>query len=189
MSFVFFFRRTEELLNGVYSPYLTSTNIDADQNVENTTVPYLHRATTAPSHSRLGPHNRYPTAPPTNDDIDNQNDSGHLSLENSASPNDTRPSSEQQSPIRQQQHAANHHFSQDDPNVVHSSEGILKNNPFLINGIQRAPNKVILEPIEQSLRDMAVAGVNAAYQPPHHQHVPKHLFAVNNKRQSVSEAK
>lgn len=158
---------------------MTSTNVDAVQNLNNsdTAVPYLHRAATAPSHSRLGPHNRYPTAP-LNDDIDNQADSGHLSLENSTSPNDTRPSSEQPSPIRQQ-HVENH-FSQDEQQAGdRNADGILKNNPFIVNGIQRAPNKVILEPIEQSLRDMA-AGQNA-----YHSHVPKHLFAV--KRQSVNE--
>lgn len=53
-------------------------------------------------------------------------------------------------------------------------EGVLKNNPFVVNGVQRAPNKVILEPIEQSLREMASVG-----------RVPRHLFAV--KRQSVHE--
>lgn len=85
------------------------------------------------------------------DDIE-QVDSGHPSLETStASPNDTVPPSAEETPkvVRK----------------VSVDDGILKMNPFVVNGIKRVPNKIILQPIEHPIKELGV---------------PRHLFAAKN---------
>lgn len=86
------------------------------------------------------------------DDIE-QVDSGHPSLETStASPNDTVPPSAEETPkvVRK----------------VSVDDGVLKMNPFVVNGVKRVPNKIILQPIEHPIKEPGS--------------VPRHLFAAKN---------
>lgn len=73
-------------------------------------------------------------------DADNQ-DSGHPSLDQSGTPSNTTVElgSNPTSPVNE--------------NGRKDSENGLKNNPFTVNGVKRAPNKIILEPIEKPLKD------------------------------------
>jgi len=89
-------------------------------------------------------------------DNDNQNDSGHPSIDTVISPDGTEISSSIDANKN-----INTATTQNSTNHI---EKKLKVNPFLINGQQRVPNKVILEPIEHAIK-MA-------------NDVPKHLFAA-----------
>lgn len=155
-------RRTEELINGVYGQYLIERQINnigsehersqsshmqddnASHNSENNDVKY------GPTNNTLFSANDA-NGERLSKELD-QIDSGHPSLETSVSPNETTPSSAQHTPSNVRK------ISTD------SNDGVLKYNPFVVNGIKRAPNKVILEPIEHSVKDLG--------------HVPKHLFAA-----------
>lgn len=152
-------RRTEELIQGVYGQYLIErqinnigNNIDESQSAHiqddntslNSTVKY------GPTNNTLYLANEG-NAERQSKDAD-QIDSGHPSIETSVSPNETTPSSAQHTPHNVRK------ISTD------SNDGVLKYNPFVVNGIKRAPNKVILEPIEHSAKDLGL--------------VPKHLFAA-----------
>lgn len=152
-------RRTEELIQGVYGQYLIdrqintigsihggsqSAHIQDDNASQTSTVKYGPRNNTLYS-ANDGNGERQST------DAD-QVDSGHPSLETSVSPNETTPSSAQHTPRNDRKVSTD------------SNDGVLKYNPFVVNGIKRAPNKVILEPIEHSAKELGS--------------VPKHLFAA-----------
>lgn len=97
------------------------------------------------------------------DDL-NQVDSGHPSLENTP-PNESEPTSETQS-----------HKDQTRPRIL------LKNNPFIVNGISRPPNKVILDPIEYPVNTNKPPSPKPEQMhpqsPPTIPDVPRHLFAA-----------
>lgn len=156
-----FCRRTEELLNGVYGQYLL--NQMGSTTNSHISFPHQNDPSAPPSTEEITPPAPNRTLPSIehnaqlqNHDIDiNQVDSGHPSLETSISPNGgTSPSSTQHTP-------ENNRKSSNE-----SSDGVLKNNPFIVNGIQRAPNKIILEPIEHPIKEFG--------------QVPRHLFAAKN---------
>lgn len=152
-------RRTEELIQGVYGQYLIERQINAigSNNEENHSAHIQDDNTSQSSAVKYGTTNgsqylanggngeREPN------DAD-QVDSGHPSIETSVSPNETTPSSAQHTPNNVRK------ISTD------SNDGVLKYNPFVVNGIKRAPNKVILEPIANSAKENGL--------------VPKHLFAA-----------
>ncbi len=154
-------RRTEELIHGVYGQYLIERQIntigsnqdgmsqsghiqDDDNGSENASVKY------GPTNNTLYLANDGNVERQSRDV--EQVDSGHPSLETSVSPNETTPSSTQNTPQNGRK------ISTD------SNDGVLKYNPFVVNGVKRAPNKVILEPIEHSAKQIGL--------------VPKHLFAA-----------
>lgn len=151
-------RRTEELINGVYGQYLIERQInDIGSNRDGSQSAHIQDDNTSEhSTAKYGPTNNtlYLADDGTGErqaDAD-QIDSGHPSIETSVSPNETTPSSAQHTPSKVRK------ISSD------SNDGVLKYNPFVVNGIKRAPNKVILEPIEHAAKEMG--------------HVPKHLFAA-----------
>lgn len=172
-----FSRTNEDILTGVYNQYIREQE-------------YYHSATTPISHISF-PQHQSPTAPsdwretttdfeiqsPQNTRIDdinevenksrpqtsnNEIDSGHPSLENISSPNESEPTSETQS-------------QKDRPRVL------LKNNPFIVNSISRPPNKVILDPIEHPINNKSPSPripANHPQSPPTLPDVPRHLFAA-----------
>ncbi|XP_059608160.1 transmembrane protein 145-like [Phlebotomus argentipes] len=160
-------RRTEELINGVYSQYIIErelygsnsnpiSHISFPQTASAPALPDPNMPLTSPNPAqrRLASFRRRDTPKTDSGEQDAQVDSGHPSLENTSSPNTTGPSSGHDTPVR------------------------AKNNPFLVNGQQRQPNKVILEPIEQPLRGYLqdtyqATTVNASF-------VPRHLFAAKS---------
>lgn len=87
------------------------------------------------------------------DDYD-ENDSGHPSLDQSGSPsnNTTKSISDGESPVKDLQ--------------IDSTETV-KTNQFVEDEQKSAPNKIILEPIEKSIKNMKLPAI-----------VPRHLFAV-----------
>lgn len=155
-------RRTEELIHGVYGQYLIERQInnigaDIERSPSDPTQDDNTSQNSANDCKQYVPTNN--TLFSTNDtngerhskDLD-QVDSGHPSLEISVSPNETTSSSAQQTPQNVRK------ISSD------SNDGVLKYNPFVVNGVKRVPNKVILEPIDHDIKDLV--------------HVPKHLFAA-----------
>lgn len=86
-------------------------------------------------------------------------DSGHPSLEQSASPsnNTTKSISDGESPTKEAT-AANQRIG---------SAVSMKSGQFVNENSKSAPNKILLEPIEKSIRSMQLPAI-----------VPKHLFAV-----------
>lgn len=153
-------RRTEELLSGVYNQYLREREC---YNSNATPISHISfpQMASAPSTDELITDGSYETNLDIlriqhNSDsneikiLQNDIDSGHPSLENSTSPNGTGTSSVQDTPKQIQ---------------TPPLDGVFKNNPFVVNGMTiRAPNRVILEPIDKPLR-----GGND---------VPRHLFAA-----------
>uniref|UniRef100_A0A1B0D2C2 Uncharacterized protein n=1 Tax=Phlebotomus papatasi TaxID=29031 RepID=A0A1B0D2C2_PHLPP len=139
-------RRTEELINGVYSQYIIERELYGSNsnpishisfpqaNAPPLPDPSLPVTSPNPAQRRLASFRRRDTPKTDSAENDVQVDSGHPSLENTSSPNTTGPSSGHDTPVRDR------------------TSGQLKSNPFLVNGQQRQPNKVILEPIEQPLR-------------------------------------
>lgn len=155
-------RRTEELIHGVYGQYLIERQINNIGN-DNDGRQSAHMQDDNTSHNSINNGAKYG---PTNNTLylandangerctkdSEQVDSGHPSLETSVSPNETTPSSAQHTPNNVRKTSTD------------SNDGVLKYNPFIVNGVKRAPNKVILDPIEHSVKDLGL--------------VPKHLFAV-----------
>lgn len=151
-------RRTEELIHGVYGQYLI------ERQINNIGSNYDRRQSAQDNASEHSPdkyggtNNTLYLANDANGERQSKDaeqvDSGHPSLETSVSPNETTPSSAQNSPRNSRK------LSTD------ANDGVLKYNPFVVNGVKRAPNKVILEPIEHSAKEMGK--------------VPKHLFAARN---------
>lgn len=92
--------------------------------------------------------------PPTYNDLDSQ-DSGHPSLNQSNS-----PSNETIETISNED--GDEKNSDEQPKQSDENQ---KNNPFVVNGIKRPPNKVILEPLEHGKSTTS-------------NNVPKHLFAA-----------
>lgn len=148
----------------MYGPYIIEQNSDITGSNPQSHVSYPRQASAPPSYS---PNNLSPEAatqrvahylqtdsPQLHQSLEDQNDSGHPSLENSASTNGTAPPSTQHSPSSQVP----------DQRKLSDGEGVLKANPFIVNGIARAPHRVILEPIAHPIRDVG--------------YVPKHLFAA-----------
>lgn len=92
-------------------------------------------------------------------DDENQVDSGHPSLEQSGSPsnNTTKSISDDGTPKHQL-------------DIRKDSVESTKSNPFVVENIKPAPNKIILEPIEKSMQSMKLPPI-----------VPKHLFAATKK--------
>ncbi|KAJ6642219.1 Transmembrane protein [Pseudolycoriella hygida] len=140
-------RRTEELIHGVYGQYLIEKQIN---NIGSQSAHIQDDARYGQTNNTLY------VANDENGDRQSKNgdqvDSGHPSLETSVSPNETTPTSAQHTPQNVRK------ISTD------ANDGVLKYNPFIVNGIKRAPNKVILDPIEHSAKGMG--------------HVPTHLFAA-----------
>lgn len=177
-------RRTEELINGVYGRYIDERQIYNSSSTVNSHISF-------PSDPSAPPPCTPPVAPPSsqqlsyqqssdddnqsikkrlehylrkssdaepipaiyNNDLESQVDSGHPSLDQSGSPsNNTGAStSNPDSPSKHQRK-----FSEDS----------LKANPFVVNGIKRPPNKIILDPIDHLVHRNEKATV------------PRHLFAV-----------
>lgn len=151
-------RRTEELIQGVYGQYLIERQIHTiGSNQDGSQSDHIQDDNASQNSAvKYGPTNNTLYANDGNGERQSKDadqvDSGHPSLETSVSPNETTPSSAQHSPhnIRKISSDAN--------------DGVLKYNPFVVNGVKRAPNKVILEPIELSAKELG--------------QVPKHLFAA-----------
>lgn len=124
---------------------------------------------------------------------DNQVDSGHPSLENSASPNDTQPSSITHTPVTSANSKDDGVVSNgevgsgsggDDESQSTPTNAIIKSNPFVVNGMTRGPNKVILEPIEHPIRGGGGGGGYVTGDDiPTVSSVPKHLFTIRKRNQ------
>lgn len=191
-------RRTEELLSGVYNQYIIerdhygsplnpNSHISFPHTIATAPPPLFNRDTelTTPTFEQQLPENpaqvrmkQYQQMSNLKHDemidddtasthdsqlYDNQVDSGHPSFENpSQSP--TSPNSTRTPPALSQ------------ISTPHSNEGSasqrLKNNPFLVaNGMNRGPNKIILEPIEYPIANGMV---------------PRHLFAAKSASSSTN---
>lgn len=97
-----------------------------------------------------------------------ENDSGHLSLEQSGSPsNNTTKSISDGSPSPVKETALNGQRA--------ASAGV-KQNQFVSEDPKPAPNKILLEPIEKSIKDMKLPAI-----------VPRHLFAVKKGDESTEQ--
>ncbi|XP_037035543.1 transmembrane protein 145-like [Bradysia coprophila] len=151
-------RRTEELIHGVYGQYLIERQINTiGSNYDRSQSAQDDDNASENSPDKYGPtNNTLYSANDVNGERQSRDaeqvDSGHPSLETSVSPNETTASSAQNTPRNTRK------ISTD------TNDGVLKYNPFVVNGVKRAPNKVILEPIENSVKEMGM--------------VPKHLFAA-----------
>lgn len=164
---IYFHRRTEELLNGVYGQYLndhlgyavqpTASAPDLS-NLQTPTISTTHQNRTSQS-VRNDAHN---------EDVD----SGHPSLETSPtnSPNNNTPLASTEDTPNMQRRL--HHQPPIDSSQ--NFNGSSKPNPFIVNGIKRAPNKIILEPIDHPavVNEMSRGSSGGA--------VPRHLFAAKN---------
>lgn len=160
-------RRTEELINGIYGQYANDgrrTDSNAHSHASFPDDSNAPPAILATSRLSDGSGRHFPR---TNDgdasqpqsctmvneyDDDNQNDSGHLSLEQSGSPsnNTTKSISDNGSPTPDRK----------------GSTHTIESNQF-VNEMKPAPNKIILEPITQSIQNMKLPAI-----------VPRHLFAA-----------
>lgn len=189
-------RRTEELINGIYGQYIyehsnqqrnTSVHshasfpedpnappellptaqinnqyaLQTENNLDRSTAQYgvtTYLQKTASVDGRLSP-------PPTvNCEIENQVDSGHPSLDHSAdgsspSNNTTKSVSDHESPT---------------PKTRENSAKSSKSQ----TATKAMPNKIILEPIEKSIRSMQL---------PATANVPKHLFAARKLPTSLND--
>lgn len=88
-------------------------------------------------------------------------DSGHPSLEQTGSPsnNTTKSISDGDSPTKDNRK---------------DSVDSLKSNQFVTDDLKPAPNKIILEPIEKSIKNMKLPAI-----------VPRHLFAVKKSEENT----
>lgn len=161
-------RRTEELISGVYNQYVIEREMYGNNRMSTIShISFPPQAPTAPTSDGTqedglpkveGESNSYHLS---QNDFDNNNqvDSGHPSIENNTpetSPASPAHSVQATTPVADQ--------SSQTPTEGTSAEGDAKSNPFLASGYsQRAPHRVILEPLERPLQ------IN---------NVPKHLFAA-----------
>ncbi|XP_031628165.1 transmembrane protein 145-like [Contarinia nasturtii] len=173
-------RRTEELINGIYGNYIY------DQQRSNSNA-HSHASFPEDSHApstilsskqlqeeiyksecerRFSTHCQKPTGAGDESqpqsctmvaDYD-ENDSGHPSLDQSGSPsnNTTKSISDGDSPTKDLR--------------KHSVEST-KSNQFVTDELKMAPNKIILEPIENTLKHMKLPAI-----------VPRHLFAAKKEK-------
>lgn len=176
-------RRTEELLNGAYGNYLIE-RIDSRASAPPLEATALEPR--RPSYPRMPapksapPNGSVPSRsgaamppPPAVDRLDNNDeDSGHPSLETSTS---ISPAAESPTNAVRRSAPADAATSAS-PAMMFN--GAARPNPFVVNGVQRAPNKIILEPIERPLvvageLERSAGGASAG-------RVPRHLFAAKN---------
>lgn len=202
-------RRTEQLLSGAYGNYLIE-RIDARASAP-PPVAATELEPRRPSYPRMAPK----SAPAFNSDgvqreqllerqqrggsgggvsmpdvggrhdDGNDEDSGHPSLETSTS---ISPAAESPTATA----AAGRRATLDATDAATSTSpammfnGAARPNPFVVNGVQRAPNKIILEPIERPLAaaaaelERAAAAGGAASSSSSAGRVPRHLFAAKN---------
>ena len=166
-------RRTEELISGVYSQYLVERELYGNERMNPIShISFPHQATAPPAVGHDRNDEQIPKGSTATNyqlqsgfyDHHNQVDSGHPSIENNtpetspASPVNsthtvtTMTDQSSQTPVGQGQ-------EKESPGAA--AEGELKVNPFLIGSLQRAPHRVILEPLDRPSGS-----------------VPKHLFAA-----------
>lgn len=166
-------RRTEELMNGIYGQYVfdhrrSESNAHSHASFpEDVNAPpeirssnqlngeiYNHMTTNFPAKQMHGDVSQPQSCTMAANEYDeeNQNDSGHPSLDQSGSPsnNTTKSISDGDSPIK----------------LRKDSIESVKSNQF-VGDTKPAPNKIILEPIEKSLQAMKLPAI-----------VPRHLFAA-----------
>lgn len=184
-------RRTEELINGVYNQYVVEREIYGNNMNPISHISFPVPAASAPPRTRLGRGEEESggiVEAEKERGMENSNnnyqmnseliDSGHPSIENTptspASPansvrtNTTMTDQSSQTPI-----------PQGEPKVAATADGErseARNNPFLASNYhQRAPQRVILEPLEHPVVVPPVKGS-----------VPRHLFAAKNSSSSSS---
>lgn len=178
-------RRTEELINGIYGHYIYEQSnihshasfpedrnappdiLSTEQLSDQFAVQMENDLSRTDLRQRLAEHfggktDAAVTRPmaevnSNGQELENQNDSGHLSLEHTdstCSPSNatTKSLSNERSPKRENRS---------------QSIDSTKSNVITVNGKPIPPNKIILEPIEQSLRSM--------------KSVPKHLFTAKKR--------
>lgn len=166
-------RRTEELINGIYGQYAyeghrcgSNAHSHASFPDDKNTSPEILSASRLGRNGsdRNGSDRNFPQH--ANGDAsqpqsctmvneyedENQNDSGHLSLEQSGSPsnNTTKSMSDNGTPAHGRK----------------LSTHTIESNQF-VNDMKPPPNKIILEPITQSIQNMKLPAI-----------VPRHLFAA-----------
>lgn len=202
-SFSLFARRTEELLNGVYSQYLRERNCYNSTSHPISHVSFPHPPPSAPLQAQTSFETQdSPTHPALA--LDNQIDSGHPSMDGSntnsspgsansphsnTSPTHTYNSTASLTP-RTIQTAATGIQSNDPPDTPSTNtfsskpNSASKPNPFLAG---KGPNKVILQPIELPLRSnlLPVSNPSTALVPYNNANssalnVPRHLFTAKS---------
>lgn len=157
-------RRTEELISGIYGRYIYEQQMHPNTNIHNKLsyptqpqYPIINNVETINENDNpLKPYlEKSINHSLTENEMENQVDSGHPSLEHSGTASNTtlELASNATSPEK-------HHSRNDSGNSS-------KSNPFVVNGVKRPPNKIILEPIDKPLRDNKLDTA-----------VPKHLFAA-----------
>lgn len=170
-------QRTEDLINGIYGHYIygqtrgsnahshasfpEDANAPADILSSKQLQDEMYRADL--EHRLTAYHEKtpYDTSQPQSctlaGDYD-EADSGHPSLETSASPsnNTTKSISDGESPTKE---------TTTDQRI--GTAVSMKNGQFVNDDSKAAPNKIILEPIEESIKSMKLPTI-----------VPRHLFAV-----------
>lgn len=178
-------RRTEELISGVYNQYIIEREIYGNNRMN----PISHISFPVPASAALAPRTSLQSSEGEGGlelqkaqrlqvdgsyqmnsgyfDNHNQVDSGHPSIENNTP--ETSPASPensgQKNTTRADQSSQTPTPSETKEDVTGTAEEV-KNNPFLAVG-QRAPHRVILEPLEHPVP----AGSSS---------VPRHLFAAKN---------
>lgn len=168
-------RRTEELINGIYGQYMYDQPRSGSNAHSHASFPEDPHAPSDILSSKQLQDEIYKTdlerrfstycQKPSNGDVSqpqscamvndyDENDSGHPSLDQSGSPsnNTTKSISDGDTPTKDQR-----------KDSVFSA----KSNQFVADDIKPAPNKIILEPIEKSIKSMKLPAI-----------VPRHLFAV-----------
>lgn len=171
-------RRTEELINGIYGQYTQETHRSNSNAHSHASFPddanappeiVASNRLSCDSGRQFSPHHQHgggDVSQPQSCTMVNeyedeqQNDSGHLSLEHSGSPsnNTTKSISDNGSPDRK------------------GSTHTLDSNQ-LTNEMKPAPNKIILEPITQSIQNMKLPAI-----------VPRHLFAAKKSAEEERKA-
>lgn len=176
-------RRTEELISGVYNQYVIERELYGNDHMN--PISHISFPPAAPSAP--------PLASRANDedhmgeslelrkderrahlegdfpissayfDSHNQVDSGHPSIDNNTP--ETSPASPVHTPMTDQSSQTPTGAEQKGTPTPTPAEGELRNNPFLAGGLQRAPHRVILEPLERPSQSGSV---------------PKHLFAAKS---------
>lgn len=173
-----FARTNEDILTGVYNQYIREQEYYNSSTTPISHISFPQQSPTAPADWRETTEFDIQSTRKTinNDSNETSNksrpqtsnteeDSGHPSLENTVSPNESGPASETQS----------NKEASSKPRVI------LKNNPFIINSISRPPNKVILDPIDHPITNKSPSpriSNNYPHSPPSIPDVPRHLFAA-----------